>query len=158
MSRKKTTAKTPQRRVEPLPPGEYAATVRTARTRKTEQGEMIELTYSISDGDHASKLSPSANAKQVDGGHYKGDTILIEPWDYCMANQLDGMQYNIIKYVTRWPDKGGVRDLEKVVHYLEKYIEILKAGIPLPTNKEADPEKYAEYLAGLIKAKAAQNG
>lgn len=64
----------------------------------------------------------SANSKQVDGSHYK--TKQIQPWDYIHANNLDYFQGNIVKYVSRWRDKGGLADLEKAKHYLEKYLEI----------------------------------
>ena len=31
---------------------------------------------------------------------------------------------NIVKYITRWRDKGGVDDLRKARHYLDKLIEL----------------------------------
>lgn len=95
----------------------------------------------------------SANDLQVGGDHYKGQKILIEPWDYCMANQLDPMQFGIIKYTTRWPDKGGIQDLRKVQHYLQKYIEALENGLPVPHNPLADAAKYSGYLEGLLQKK-----
>jgi hypothetical protein len=36
-----------------------------------------------------------------------------------------------VKYVSRWRDKGGVEDLRKARHYLDKLIEIeIEKGIP----------------------------
>ena len=35
-----------------------------------------------------------------------------------MANRLDYLQGNVIKYVTRYKNKNGVEDLEKAAHYL----------------------------------------
>lgn len=61
------------------------------------------------------------NEEQVGGAHYTKCTI--QPWDYVIANDLDYFQGSIIKYVTRWRDKGGVQDLRKAMHFLEKYIE-----------------------------------
>lgn len=147
MSRAKGSKKATQRRVslQPVPPGEYKGSVTGVRKRKGTVEILMDLTQ---------PAAATANSRQVDGEHYKLQNILIEPWDYSMANQLDGMQYNIIKYVTRWPDKGGVKDLKKVVHYLEKYIELLEAGIPLPTNPHADTEKYKKYLAERILKKS----
>jgi len=29
-----------------------------------------------------------------------------------------------VKYITRWRDKGGLEDLYKAKHVLEKYIEV----------------------------------
>jgi hypothetical protein len=63
----------------------------------------------------------SANAVQVGGDHYK--TKAIQPWDYISANKLGYFEGNIVKYVSRWREKGGVADLEKAAHYLQKLIE-----------------------------------
>jgi hypothetical protein len=64
----------------------------------------------------------NANSKQVDGNHYK--TKRIEPWDYIEANQLGFLEGSIIKYITRYQEKNGVKDLEKAKHFLEKLIEV----------------------------------
>jgi hypothetical protein len=66
----------------------------------------------------------NANNHQVDGNHYSSD---IQHWDYVVANELDYFQAQVTKYVTRWKKKGGIRDLEKAQHFLEKYIEVEKA-------------------------------
>ena len=63
----------------------------------------------------------SANEKQIAGSHYQK---LIQPWDYIAANGLDFFEGNIVKYVTRWRQKGGVEDLRKARHYLDKLIEL----------------------------------
>ena len=67
------------------------------------------------------KLSTPANATQVAGTHYKSKAI--QPWDYIHANNLGYMEGNIVKYITRWKDKGGLSDLKKAQHYLAKLIE-----------------------------------
>jgi hypothetical protein len=63
----------------------------------------------------------SANEKQVGGVHYQKS---IQPWDYIIANKLGYLEGNIVKYVSRWKDKGGVQDLKKAQHYLQKLIEV----------------------------------
>lgn len=63
----------------------------------------------------------SANEHQVDGNHYA--TKAIQPWDYILANKLGFLEGNIIKYVSRYPEKGGIKDLRKAIHCLEKLIE-----------------------------------
>lgn len=63
----------------------------------------------------------SANDYQVDGSHYAKKAI--QPWDYILANKIGFLEGNIIKYVSRYPEKGGVKDLEKAKHCLEKLIE-----------------------------------
>lgn len=62
-----------------------------------------------------------ANSTQVAGSHYKNKTI--QPWDYIVSNNLGYLEGNIVKYVSRWKDKGGVDDLKKAQHYLIKLIE-----------------------------------
>jgi len=68
------------------------------------------------------KSSVTANEQQVGGDHYKTE---IQPWDFIVANNLGYLEGNIIKYVSRWKDKGGVEDLKKAQHYLQKLIEIV---------------------------------
>ena len=64
----------------------------------------------------------NANDTQIDGNHYKSKTI--QPWDYIVANDIPYLEGNVIKYVSRWRDKGGVNDLRKARHYLDKLIEV----------------------------------
>ncbi len=47
----------------------------------------------------------------------------IEPLEYIIQNKLDFLQGNIVKYVTRYPYKGGYEDLIKARKYLDKLIE-----------------------------------
>lgn len=68
----------------------------------------------------------SANDRQVGGRHYMDSKI--QPWDFIAANNLDFFQGNIIKYVARYKEKGGVEDLDKARHYLEKLIELETTG------------------------------
>ena len=63
-----------------------------------------------------------ANAQQVGGAHYA--IKAIQPWDFIIANNLGYLEGNIVKYVSRWKDKGGVEDLKKAQHYLQKLIEV----------------------------------
>jgi len=64
----------------------------------------------------------SANDHQVGGNHYARHSI--QPWDYIVANDLGYLEGNIVKYISRWREKGGVNDLRKVIHYAEKLIEV----------------------------------
>ena len=54
--------------------------------------------------------------------HYVG--LGITPLEYIIANELDFLEGNVIKYITRYPHKGGVNDLLKARTYLEKLIEL----------------------------------
>ena len=71
-------------------------------------------------------LAPNANDVQVAGTHYKDKAI--QPWDYIIANELGYLEGNIVKYVSRWRDKGGLDDLKKAQHYLAKLIEVVEDG------------------------------
>lgn len=59
---------------------------------------------------------------QVGGNHYKN--LAIQPVEYIFKNNLGYFEGCVIKYVTRWKDKGGVQDLEKAKHFLELLIEL----------------------------------
>jgi hypothetical protein len=64
----------------------------------------------------------AANDIQEGGSHYKEMTI--QTWDYIIANRIGYMEGNVIKYVSRWQSKGGIEDLLKARHYLDKLIEV----------------------------------
>jgi hypothetical protein len=64
----------------------------------------------------------SANNHQVGGSHYTSKAV--QPWDYIASNNLGYFEGNIVKYVSRWRDKGGIEDLRKARHYLDKLIEV----------------------------------
>ena len=66
------------------------------------------------------------NDRQVGGDHYK--KLAIQTWDYIMANNIGYMEGNIIKYGSRWKEKGGEKDLLKAKHYLDKLIENIEIG------------------------------
>lgn len=68
------------------------------------------------------KVVTSSNEQQVGGDHYK--KLAIQPWDYIAANNLGYFEGAAIKYLSRWKDKGGVEDLRKAIHFIEKLIEI----------------------------------
>ena len=62
-----------------------------------------------------------ANDRQVGGDHYR--TKAIQPWDFITSNNLGFLEGSIIKYVSRFREKGGMEDLKKAQHYLEKLTE-----------------------------------
>lgn len=55
--------------------------------------------------------------KQVGGEHYKN--LKIQPVEYIVANNLNFLEGNVVKYITRHKQKGGKADVEKVIHYCE---------------------------------------
>ena len=62
-------------------------------------------------------------SKQVGGDHYS--KLAIQPVEYINANNLTYLQGNVIKYVTRYKDKGSaLQDLQKARHYIDMLIEL----------------------------------
>lgn len=57
---------------------------------------------------------------QVGGSHYQ---LPIQPVDYCLANDMDFLQANVIKYVTRHKNKGKEQDIRKAIHYCRLILE-----------------------------------
>jgi hypothetical protein len=64
----------------------------------------------------------SALDVQVAGNHYKD--LAIQPVEYIHANGIGYFEGNVIKYVSRWRAKNGIKDLEKAKHYIELLIEL----------------------------------
>jgi len=70
------------------------------------------------------KEPQSALDRQVGGNHYKG--FAIQPVEFSERNGLTFIEGNIIKYICRYRQDGGegVKDLRKVIDYVEKLIEM----------------------------------
>lgn len=79
------------------------------------------------------QTQPMARALDVQhgGNHYK--TLAIQPVEYIHRNNIPFIEGNVIKYVTRWRDKGGVQDLYKAKHFIDLLIEL--------EQKHGDPRK-----------------
>jgi len=64
----------------------------------------------------------SALNKQVGGSHYK--KLKIQPVEYIHANGIPFIEGCIIKYATRWRDKGGLQDIDKIIQFAELLKEL----------------------------------
>jgi hypothetical protein len=71
---------------------------------------------------------------QVGGDHYTRQKI--QPITYIWANGLGFSEGNVVKYVTRWKFKGGIKDLEKAKHHL---------GLLIEEAQRAEREDGAKY-------------
>lgn len=95
----------------------------------------------------------NANNTQVAGEHYKKE---IQHWDYVVAQNLDYFQGQITKYVSRWKDKGGVTDLKKAQHFLQKYIEVEEAKFQIldvrgeKRTQQPNPFGYDPGVEGFV--------
>jgi hypothetical protein len=72
----------------------------------------------------------SANEIQVGGDHYKSKKI--QPWEamesWMSPEQFEGfLRGNVLKYIARYKDKDGLKDVQKARHYLDKLIECLES-------------------------------
>jgi hypothetical protein len=83
-----------------------------------------------------------ANDKQVGGHHYKryGD---LQPWDVVLQWKLGYLEGTALKYIARWRDKGGIDDIKKAIHFLEKLVEVNSPrsnSVPNLASKPISPE------------------
>ena len=67
-----------------------------------------------------------ADKRQVGGNHYQSS---VQPWAAMEAWMTTEMfigylRGNVIKYIARCDKKGGIEDMRKAAHYLDKLIEI----------------------------------
>lgn len=66
--------------------------------------------------------SLSVNERQVGGTHYQ--KLDPAPWDVVIAWNLGYLEGTALKYIARWKDKGGINDIKKAIHFLEKLVEV----------------------------------
>jgi hypothetical protein len=65
---------------------------------------------------------------QIGGDHYASKAV--QPWDAMQAWMpreafIGFLEGNVIKYLARWRGKGGLQDLHKAAHYLDKLVEVV---------------------------------
>ena len=90
---------------------------------KKEDADSIEACQQAADSsftEHGESDNPLG--KQVGGGHYKSQKI--QPVEYIHANNLGFCEGNVVKYITRWKEKGGKADIEKVIHYCQLLMQL----------------------------------
>jgi hypothetical protein len=73
---------------------------------------------------------------QVGGDHYR--KLPIQPMEYIQKNKLNFCEGSIVKYATRWRDKGGLQDLLKIKHCVDLLIEI--EGLEEEEKVKSDPD------------------
>lgn len=70
------------------------------------------------DASHVNVVNPWDN--QVGGQHYKQG---IQPFEYAMANNLNSLEFSVVKYLRKKGDKAKrLEDLKKAKDCLEKLI------------------------------------
>lgn len=68
---------------------------------------------------------------QVGGNHYKG--LPYQPVKFSVDLNLNFIQGNIVKYVSRYKSKNGRQDLEKVLHYAQ-------------LGQELNPQNFVSFI------------
>lgn len=86
------------------------------------------------------------SANNTGPGHYKDKAI--QPWDFIVSNNLGYLEGNVIKYISRWRQKGGVEDLRKAKHYIEKLIETA-VNEPSPQERGSRWESISKNYPSL---------
>lgn len=64
----------------------------------------------------------SALDTQVAGNHYR--KLAIQPVEFIHANNLGFLEGCIVKRISRWRDKDGIQDLQKIKHECDLLIEL----------------------------------
>lgn len=59
--------------------------------------------------------------------HYAG--LAVQPSEIALKNKLNFHEGNVIKYICRWRQKGGLADLEKAKSYIDDLIAFEKQTI-----------------------------
>lgn len=59
---------------------------------------------------------------QIGGQHYK--CLKMQPIELIVKANLNFIQGNIIKYISRYEHKNGLQDIKKCIHYAQLAIEL----------------------------------
>ena len=86
------------------------------------------------------------SANNTGPNHYKDKAV--QPWDFIVSNNLGYLEGNVVKYISRWRQKGGVDDLRKAKHYIEKLIETA-LDEPNPQGRDSRWESISKNYPSL---------
>lgn len=73
-----------------------------------------------------------ANEKQVGGKHYQSE---YQHWDFIFDTKLNYFSACATKYIARWRNKDGLKDLKKAKHFIEKIKELGVVDIGVGSHK-----------------------
>ena len=71
----------------------------------------------------------------------------IQAWDYNLINEVPFGEGCVIKYVSRWRDKGGVLDLLKAMDFLRKLLIV--NGVDIEVRVKGKYAKSAKKHTNL---------
>lgn len=104
---------------------------------------------------------PPVRGRQIGGDHYAKHAI--QPWDAMEAwfspEMFVGfLTGNALKYLARFRDKGGLEDVRKAGHYVEKLVEVLSDAAPTVSPSSAPPPGRTASSRGAWPAPSGSSG
>jgi len=120
---------------------------RMKQDRRIDELENKLVIFTDRETDQSYRAQP-ANNIQIGGDHYR--RCKIQPWDFISANGLGFMEGTVISYLTRWEDKGGIQDLRKCQHYLDKMIELETERRRIRNNLAEAQQAANETIGGVL--------
>ena len=90
--------------------------------KNSEYWEQLNIPFGTDAGSSTPLSADNPLHTQVDGNHYK--SMKIQPVEFIHANSIPFIEGCCIKYLCRWRDKGGLKDLEKVKHFVDLLIKL----------------------------------
>ena len=64
--------------------------------------------------------------EQIGGSHYKN--FKMQPIELITKTRCSFIQGNIVKYISRYKEKNGKQDLEKIIHYAKLALKLKNKG------------------------------
>lgn len=87
-----------------------------------EPAEPVGYVGPLSEASNAPDSGKAALDVEVGGDHYKN--FPIQPVVFCQVNRLPACETSIVKYICRWREKDGRKDLLKARHYIDLLLQI----------------------------------
>lgn len=69
----------------------------------------------------------NVNEHQVGGDHYRSE---YQHWDLVINISLPYLEAQAVRYISRWRKKGGIQDVEKANHFIQKLRSVQEIVFP----------------------------
>ena len=103
--------------------GDIGVVIEVNKGRFGEVGYRVQVEGVEGNGNWSGESELTLNSEEDIVNHPNHYTQGIECWDYITSHNMNYLQGNIIKYVTRYKHKNGLEDLKKAQAYINKLIE-----------------------------------
>jgi hypothetical protein len=81
------------------------------------------IAFDVGDLELAEPLIPVTSSEDIEKPKRYNKKGKLECWDVILDQEMDFLEGNIFKYIWRYKEKDGVKDLQKAKIYLDKLIE-----------------------------------